>query len=228
MYYIFYKSIKMNNHTPLTRDFIFTQYSEYLLNHGDRPKNVYLFAKENDFEEKDFYHFFSGFEHVEKEILNHFFQKSVALVTGQGEQVSSAKEQLLNLYFVFFENLNINRSIVLKILGDNKLQSLKILETLRGSFIDFTNSLDFENWEMAEKASEKLRNLNTKSRQAAMWLHLISVLEFWKMDQSPDFEKTDIFIEKTIDTGFEFLYNEPLRKAIDLGKFLWKEKFKIR
>ena len=61
-----------------------------------------------------------------------------------------------------------------------------------------------------------------------MWLHLISVLEFWKMDQSPDFEKTDIFIEKTIDTGFEFLDSEPLRKAIDLGKFLWKEKFKIR
>ena len=218
----------MNTKTPLTREFIFTQYSDYLLNHGDRPKNVYVFAKENGFEEKDFYHFFSGFQHIEKEILNHLFLQSVALVTNKEEQLSLAKEQLLNVYFVFFENLSMNRSIVLKILGDNKLQSLKILETLRGSFIDFTNSLDFENWEMAENASEKIRDLNTKSRQAAMWLHLISVLEFWKMDQSPDFEKTDIFIEKTIDTGFEVLDNEPLRKAIDLGKFLWKEKFKIR
>ena len=33
---------------------------------------------------------------------------------------------------------------------------------------------------------------------------------------------------KTIDTGFEFLNNEPLKKIIDLGKFLWKEKFQNR
>lgn len=31
-------------------------------------------------------------------------------------------------------------------------------------------------------------------------------------DQSPSFEKTDLYIEKTIDTGFEFINNEPLKK----------------
>ncbi|WP_181876066.1 hypothetical protein [Chryseobacterium carnipullorum] len=41
-------------------------------------------------------------------------------------------------------------------------------------------------------------------------------------------KKTDLFIEKTVDTGFELIDNEPLRKMVDLGKFLWKEKFKIR
>jgi ubiquinone biosynthesis protein COQ9 len=55
---------------------------------------------------------------------------------------------------------------------------------------------------------------------------LVSAIEFWKKDTSPSFEKTDIFIEKTIDTGFELMDNEPLRKVVDLGKFLFKEKFK--
>ena len=66
-----------------------------------------------------------------------------------------------------------------------------------------------------------------KTREEALWLHLISIIEFWKKDQSPSFEKTDLYIEKTIDTGFEFINNEPLKKVMDLGKFLWKEKFKV-
>ena len=70
------------------------------------------------------------------------------------------------------------------------------------------------------------RKFNEKSRQEALWLHLVSAIDFWKKDTSPDFEKTDIFIEKTVDTGFELMDNEPLRKVFDLGKFLWKENFK--
>lgn len=218
----------MKNKKALSRDFIFTQYSDFLLNHGERPNNVYLFAKENKFEEKEFYHFFSSFEQIEKEMLNHFFVKAVELVTnGTQQEQTPVKEKLLNVYFVFFENLNMNRSIVLKILGESRLQHLKILETLRSSFFSFINGLDFEEWEALEKASEHVQKLNQKSRQGALWLHLLSVIEFWKSDQSPDFEKTDIFIEKTIDTGFELLDNEPLRKVMDLGKFLWKEKFKM-
>lgn len=139
----------------------------------------------------------------------------------------SAKEKLLNVYFVFFENLTMNRSIVLKLLGDSKLQQLKTLETLRSSFFNFIDTLDFKEWEILEKSSENVQKFNQKSRQGALWLHLLSVIEFWKTDQSPDFDKTDIFIEKTIDTGFELLDNEPLRKLMDLGKFLWKEKFKM-
>ncbi|MEE1884796.1 TetR family transcriptional regulator C-terminal domain-containing protein [Pedobacter flavus] len=218
----------MKNKTALSRDFIFTQYSDYLLNNGERPKNVYLFAKKNKFEENEFYHFFSGFEQIEKEMLNHFFLKSVELVTNEPHQEqTSAKETLLNVYFVFFENLTMNRSIVIKILGESKLQNLKILDTLRTSFISFIDSLEFKELEILEKANENIQKLNQKSRQEALWIHFLSVLEFWKTDQSPDFEKTDIFIEKTIDTGFELLDNEPLRKMMDLGKFLWKEKFKM-
>lgn len=216
----------MKKKTPLSHEYIMLQYSDYLLNHGERPKNVFLFAKENKFEEKEFYHYFAGFEQLENEMLKHFFEKSLELVES-GTQCVSAKEKLLNVYFVFFENLTMNRSVVLQIVGETKWQHLKVLDGLRIRFSAFVNSLAFPEPEIMKNAGQRMQEMNEKSRLGLLWLHLLSVLEFWKSDTSPDFEKTDLFIEKTIDTGFELLENEPLRKLVDLGKFLWKEKFKV-
>lgn len=217
----------MQEEKPITQENIFEWYGDYLLNHGEKPKNVYLFAKENNFEEKEFYHYFSGFEQIEKEMINHLFNKSLELASevNSSSEVST-KEKLLNVYFIFFENLTMNRSLVLSILGKTKFESMKKLQKLRETHKLFVSTLNFNEWEMIEKAKEDIRKFNEKARQEALWIHLVSALEFWKKDTSPDFEKTDIFIEKTIDTGFELIDNEPLRKVVDLGKFLWKEKFK--
>ena len=217
----------MQEQVHITQEKIFELYGDYLLNHGEKPKNVYLFAKENNFEEKEFYHYFSGFEQIESEILNHLFTKSLELASevNSSSEVTT-KEKLLNVYYIFFENMTMNRSLVLSILGSNKIQNIKTLQNLRETHQQFVNTLDFNEWEMIEKAKEDIRKFNEKSRQEALWLHLVSAIDFWKKDTSPDFVKTDIFIEKTVDTGFELMDNEPLRKVFDLGKFLWKENFK--
>ena len=212
----------------INKEKLLSLYGDYILSNGEKPKNIYLFAKENDFEEENFYQYFSGFEQIEKEILNHFFTKSLELCeqTENWNEMTS-KEKLLNLHFTFFENLTMNRSLVLMILGETKRKEWIILQELRKNFLEFTKQLTFENLEILEKAKESIKNFNEKTREEALWLHFISIIEFWKKDQSPSFEKTDLYIEKTIDTGFEFLNNEPLKKVMDLGKFLWKEKFKV-
>lgn len=217
----------MQEQANITQEKIFELYSDYLLNHGDKPKNVYLFAKENNFEEKEFYHYFSGFDQIEKEILNHLFVKSLELASevNVSDEVNT-KEKLLNVYYIFFENLTMNRSLVISILGSHKIQSFKMLQNLRETHKQFISTLNFNDWEIIEKAKDDIRRFNEKSRQEALWLHLVSAIDFWKKDTSPDFEKTDIFLEKTIDTGFELMDNQPLKKVFDLGKFLWKEKFK--
>lgn len=217
----------MQEQAKITQEKIFELYSDYLLNHGEKPKNVYLFAKENYFEEKEFYHYFSGFEQIEKEILNHLFVKSLELASevNSSDEVT-AKEKMLNVYYIFFENLTMNRSLVLSILGTQKIPNIKMLQNLRETHRQFISTLNFNEWDLIEKAKEDLRRFNEKSRQEALWLHLVSAIDFWKKDTSPDFEKTDIFLEKTIDTGFEVLDNQPLKKVFDLGKFIWKEKFK--
>ena len=215
----------MKNKT-INSEKILSDYGNYLLTYGERPKNIYVFAQENHFDEKEFYQFFSNFEHLEKEILKHFFQKSLELsLEIEGYEDMSAKERLLNLYFIFFENLTMNRSLVLMILGKKNLSTVQKLHELKSEHQKFIKTLDFNDLEILEKAKDSIKNFNEKSREEALWLHFLSIIEFWQKDESPSFEKTDLFIEKTIDTGFEFLNNEPLKKIIDLGKFLWKEKF---
>ena len=215
----------MKNKT-INSEKILSDYGNYLLTQGERPKNIYVFAQENHFDEKEFYQFFSSFEQLEKEILKHFFQKSLELsIEIEGDEDMSAKERLLNLYFIFFENLTMNRSLVLMILEKKNLSTLQKLHELKSEHQKFIKTLDFNDLEILEKAKDSIKNFNEKSREEALWLHFLSIIEFWQKDESPSFEKTDLFIEKTIDTGFEFLNNEPLKKIIDLGKFLWKEKF---
>ncbi len=49
-------------------------------------------------------------------------------------------------------------------------------------------------------------------------------MKFWMDDSSPALEKTDIYIEKSINTAFELMNVAPLDSLIDFGKFLFKEK----
>jgi len=217
----------MEQKNIITEDKIFELYGDYVLNHGERPKNIYRFAKDNEFEEKDFYNYFSSFEQIEKSILVNLFDKSVELASevNNFDEITS-KEKLLNVYFIFFENMTMNRSLVLMILGNDKLHLAKISNQLKETHRQFIKTLDFNDWEMIQKAKDDVKNFHEKAREEALWIHLVSAIEFWKKDTSPSFEKTDVFIEKTIDTGFELMDNEPLRKVVDLGKFLFKEKFK--
>ena len=217
----------MEQDNQITKGKILELYGDYILNHGERPKNIYRFAKDNDFEEKDFYNYFSSFEQIEKRMLVDLFDKSVELASevNDSDDVTS-KEKLLNVYFIFFENLTMNRSLVLMILGNDKLHSVKILNLLKETHRYFIKTLDFNDWEIVEKSKEDIRNIHEKAREETLWLHLVSVINFWKKDTSSAFEKTDVFIEKTIDTGYELMDNEPLRKLVDLGKFLFKENFK--
>lgn len=216
----------MENENLITEDKLFELYGDYILNHGERPKNVYRFAKDNDFEEKDFYDYFTSFEQIEKRMIQHLFESSLLLASEVNDtDLITAKEKLLNVYFIFFENMTMNRSLVLMILGKDKINSIKTLQNLKQSHRAFIKTLHFNDMELMKNAKGDVKNFTEKSREEALWVHLVSCIDFWKKDTSPAFEKTDLYIEKTVDTGFELIDNEPLRKVIDLGKFLWKEKF---
>ena len=56
------------------------------------------------------------------------------------------------------------------------------------------------------------------------YVKLMMILNFWMSDVSPSFEKTDVFIEKSINTSFDLIDIKPLKSIIDLGKFMFHEK----
>ena len=204
---------------------VLERYIDYYLEYGQSPASVYQFAKINDFEEKDFYAFFGSFEGLEKQIFSAFCEQAVQLLNKSEEFESfDPRNKLLSFYYTFFELLTANRSFVLAWWGKNEkpMKSLSKLSDLRKSFLDFFRDLEIEKMDLKE---EKLQKFTDKSMEESAWAQLFATMKFWRQDSSPSFEKTDMLIEKSINTGFDLLDFKPLKSVFDLGKFLYKEKF---
>ena len=206
---------------------IYDAYSTQVLEHEKEPKSVYLFCKKNKIEETDFYKSFASLEDIKESIFSKFFDNAYMLISKEkGFDAQVPKEKLLSFYFTFFEVLLINRSYVLFILSNSgeKMQKLSSLRRLRNSFKQFASGL-------IEQGNTSKQSKLTKHPELIFsegaWLQLLFLLKFWMEDSSPSFEKTDMAIEKSVQTVFELFDNTPLDSVIDFGKFLWNEKFKI-
>ena len=106
----------------------------------------------------------------------------------------------------------------------NHLKNLKKLSHLRIQFKDFVDTLGIETLKIPQETLEKFQQ---KSISELSWIQFLMTLKFWIDDTSPSFEKTDVFIEKSIHASFDLIDMTPLKNIIDFGKFLWKEKVSI-
>lgn len=210
--------------TTITRDKIVSMYMNYRLENTDRPKSVYQFAKENSFDESVFYSFFGTLGSVEKEIYKIFIQKTIELIhKDPAYENYDMKSKMLSFYFTLFEMLSANRSYVLLTLKEHKNQ-LKNLMQLSGFRIEFKNYVSEIITDEVRIQYEKFQNIQEKAIQETSWIQFLIILKFWIEDESSAFEKTDIFIEKSVKAGFELMNSAPIESIIDLGKFLFKEK----
>lgn len=198
-------------------------YMEYALEHNEQPKSVFAFAKSNNFEEAIFYRHFGSFQALEEGIFKAFFDNT-HVVLEQSEDYNSfdARNKLLTFYYTFFENLTANRSYVVYALeGDkNQLKKLKTLAALKKSFADYIDDLGIETFDLE---NDRLDKIQKRSIKESAWFQLLVTMKFWLDDTSPSFEKTDIFIEKSIKASFDLIDTTPIKSIIDLGKFLFKE-----
>lgn len=214
---------KKNSTPKETRSQIITAYMEHVLLEG-QPKSVFSFCKHHKLEESDFYNQFGSIESLRKAIWADFYLHVESLLIQNEEYPSySSREKLLTFYYTFFEMLTANRSYVLFALSEEEqpFKNLKQLSKLRDKIKDFGKELvesdnDSKNLKIVKKPVAIVSE--------AVWVQFLFLLKFWKEDESPAFEKTDVAIEKSVNTVFDVFDNTPLENIIDLGKFLWKEK----
>jgi hypothetical protein len=210
--------------TALSKEKIVSLYMEYVLEHDEKPKSVFKFSKFNNITETEFYSFFGTIESIEKEIFKMFFEKTVSLLQKDKDYESyDMRSKMLSFNFTFFELLTANRSYVVMALKDSgsPLKSMTQLSSLRKSYKEFVTEIITE--EIRTK-QEQFQNFQEKAIQEASWFQLLLTMKFWMDDTSPALEKTDIYIEKSINTTFELFNVAPLDSLIDFGKFIFKEK----
>ncbi len=214
----------MTRKKNITKDNLISWYMEHVLENNHQPKSIYSFAKENNFDETLFYNFYGSFNAIEEDIFSEFFYHTkTILVKSEDYKNYDVRNKLLSFYFTFFEVLTANRSYVVYAIENSKkdLKKLSALKKLRKNYTHFIEELNIDRIELKQETLEKVQNISIKE---SSWLHLLITVKFWLDDTSPSFEKTDIFIEKSINARFDLMDIKPLKSIIDFGKFILKEK----
>lgn len=209
----------------VTEDTIIASYMDYVLTHEKELKSIYGFCKDNEIDEQQFYQFFGSVAGIQNKIWEKFFTNTIAAMQANEEyEQFTNKDKMLTFLFSFFESLTLNRSYVLFVLNMHAtpLKNLEQLKGLRKHVKAFATDLIEDG--NAEKAT-KLTQHNPQLFSEGAWLQVLFVLKFWMDDESPAFEKTDVVIEKSVNTIFDVFDNTPLDNILDFGKFLFKEKF---
>ena len=204
---------------------ILSAYYEAVLEHEMEPKSVYKFCKENKLQEADFYTHFASMEAIKETIFKGYFDNTYELISKAADfETATPKHKLLSFYYTFFEVLLLNRSYVLYTLKTQspRMDQWVVLKGLRTVFKEFATTLIMEGNQ--NKRPSKFSQNSEKIFSEGAWIQLIFLIKFWLDDTSPGFEKTDVAIEKSVQTAFDLFDTTPLNSLLDFGKFLWKEK----
>lgn len=190
-----------------------------------KPSDVESLASQYNFEPDLFHEHFESFEALDRAIFKTLIDISIATLAESPDFVSfSKKDKLLSLYYTLFENFTLNREfVVITIKGYGlSLNAISLFSELKESFMGFVDSLQMETLRL----NDTVESIQKKSIKEGFWVQFLLTVKFWLSDDSDQCEKTDIFIEKSINTGVELLNTRSLNNIIDLGKFLYAEKVK--
>lgn len=207
----------------ITQSDVISQYMNAVLENEEYPKSVYKFAKEHKISEEQFYSLYGSLEALQKDIWVQFYKNAAQLINESQElEQADNREKMLTFYYTLFEILTANRSYVLFVLNENaqELKNLKQLKVMRKHMLEFANELIEDD---NEEQNIKFLQKNQKVYAEGTWLQFLFLLKFWKEDDSAGFEKTDVAIEKSVNTVFDVLDNSALERVFDFGKFLYKE-----
>lgn len=210
--------------TKTTAQDIISSYMEYVLEHEHEPKSIYKFCKHQNIEEPEFYSHFGSFDTLKQQVWQHFFTHTTTLLEKSKDyEAAPARDKMLSFYYTFFELLTANRSYVLFTLEDKKniMKSLQELKGLRSEIKQFASDLIEQN---NEQKTLKITKHPVSVFSEGAWVQTLFILKYWMEDESPEFEKTDVVIEKSVRVVFDVFDTTPLESLIDFGKFLWKEK----
>lgn len=208
--------------TTASADKITVAYREYVLTEGKQPASVFKFCKDQGFREDEFYQYFGSFEALEKAIWKNFIEDTRAkMVADASYSTFTTREKILTFYFMLAEALKSDRSFVLHQLKSWKKPGMvpTFLKGFKTSFDEWITSVLNEGKVSGEIAK---RPFIDDRYDSLFWLHLMFILQFWSHDESPNFEKTDAAIEKSVNLAFDLVGKGVLDNALDFGKFLYQ------
>jgi AcrR family transcriptional regulator len=212
-----------------TEDKIREGYLTYVLEHDEAPGSAYKLCKFIDLPEEEFYQHYTTVDAIENDVWKGFFEATVTRIE-QDEVYGSytVREKLLAFYFTWIEELKAKRSFILTVYNAKKHRGLrpqdfKVFKEFKQAFQEYCHMLVNEGLESGEIVE---RPYVTTQYAKALWVQALTILKFWIKDTSKGFEKTDTFIEKSANLGFDMMGHTPLDSALDFMKFAFQSRMK--
>ena len=207
-----------------SRDKIIESYKEYKLKYGGQPVSVFAFVKSIKLNEEQFFEHFSSFQSLEAEIWEHMVSKVILVIHADGNYAEfTVREKLLSFYYTFLEVLKANRSYVLMESSSIKpgFREHPAFKGMKSAYLDFIQGLMIEGNDTGEIPK---RPFISDQYKQGFWVQLLFIMNFWKNDDSKDFENTDAAIEKAVNLSLDLIEKGPLDSIIDFAKFLYQNK----
>lgn len=203
---------------------IINKYISYVAEHGEKPKNEYIFARHIKITETTFHAHFPSLSALEQQLwLQSIDNTLTRLHTDQNYPGYSAREKLLSFYYTYVEELNQHRSFykhLLKLDIPNLKNTPSQFKSIRDKYLSYVNEL----LEEAKSTGEvKARLFVDKTYGDLLFLQFLFVLRYWYGDNSQGFEKTDAAIEKAVNLSFEALSSNLIDSFFDFAKFIIKK-----
>lgn len=207
-----------------TADEILTAYMERVAAEDEPFRTTVQFCQAAQIPEAAFFEHFGSLEDLPQTIWTKFLENAQTVLHNDASfGTYSGRDKLLTFYFTLFEIFALNRGYLLYTLKENRegMANLAQLRAFRKGFVEFVGTF-------VEAPSDEMRQKWQKYRKPVYaegaWVQFLFILKFWLDDRSKGFEKTDILIEKSVNTVVTLLDTQPLENLFDLGKFLWKER----
>lgn len=207
------------NATPPLRQRIEDAYLLELRSEGRPPVSVFRFCQTLGISEREFFGEYPSLEAVEKQwwkgVIDHVIH---SVESGPEWSEFSARQRMLAFLFGFVETTLDHRSLFLLRLGDAiPVKTVPEWAALEQRFDEFAEGLLLHGRSRSEIMSRgPLGNAYPK----ALRLLFRSVVAFNLKDDSPKFERTDAFIEKSVTVLFDLMGRQPLDSGFDLLRFL--------
>lgn len=203
---------------------IVAHYMHWVNEHESEPKSVFKFCQDATFSESEFYESFSDLSAVKEDVLAHLWEDTLRPLSEQDFYLEATpNEKLLSAMYGFVETLKSNRSYLVQAFKgwNNPGDTVRGLGNWRKAFVSYLSTIGIEGvqtgFDMLDAKSDVLNH-------HALFSNAVFVFHYWLNDRSKGFEKTDACIEKSFTLSLELMQSHSLKKAIDLGKFLFQSR----
>ena len=185
------------------------------------------FCKQHKIPVNDFVDHLGQFEDADEEIWQTLMQVSIDTAIDDPQfQQFDFRQRLLSVYYLFFENCAMNTAFCMaSIEHHGKLKMVSTLSGLKKVFVAFImEAYQSDSIFQSTQVGQLIHKIGDTIYSEGFYSQLLFLLDFWHRDTSPDFEKTDLAIEKSVKAACDLLDVTPVKSIFDFGKFIWQER----